>query len=157
MPRGRKGADISKEWLIEQIGNETSYSAVMNKICSAGGYSSTQVRYALKKHDLEKNLIKRPWTDKKETKEEQKARTADEERTDELIRCLQDLRSRHTRLLIKYIHLEDKYNELKDKFDLLTINATNTVFEKYQIGSKKEEEIETTSLSRRGQRITENL
>lgn len=149
MPRGRKGADISKEWLIEQIGNETSYSAVMNKIRSAGGYSTTQVRYALKKHDLEKNLVKRPWTDKKETKEEQKARTADEERTDELIKCLQDLRSRHTRLLIKYIHLEDKYNEL--------LNAQNNIFEKYQIGSKKEKEIETAALSATGQRISENI
>lgn len=149
MPRGRKGADISKEWLIEQIGNETSYSAVMNKIRSSTEYSTTQVRYALKKHDLEKNLVKRPWTDKKETKEEQKARTADEERTDELIKCLQDLRSRHTRLLIKYIHLEDKYNEL--------LNAQNTIFEKYQIGSKKEKEIETAALSATGQRISENL
>lgn len=79
----------------------------------------------------------------------------DKEREEELVKCLTDLRSRHTRLLIKYINLEDKYNELKDKFDLLTINATNTIYQGFE--KPAEEEIETAALTARGKRITEDI
>lgn len=43
-----------------------------------------------------------------------------ENREEELAKSLADLRSRHNRLLMKYIELEDNYNDLKEKLDLLT-------------------------------------
>lgn len=43
-----------------------------------------------------------------------------ENREEELTKSLADLRSRHNRLLMKYIELEDNYNDLKEKLDLLT-------------------------------------
>lgn len=86
----------------------------------------------------------------------------DKEREEELAKSLADLRSRHNRLLMKYIELEDNYNDLKEKLDtIVEINkmrhANYTISEKYQVGSEKEEEIETAALTARGKRITEDI
>ena len=43
----------------------------------------------------------------------------DKEREEELVKCLTDLRSRHNRLLMKYIELEDDYFDLKEKLDVM--------------------------------------
>lgn len=69
----RPAVRMTKEWLIEQIGDETSYSEVMNKILEMTGFSKTQVRYRLQKYGLDKKLVKRKYNYKvteKETKKE---------------------------------------------------------------------------------------
>lgn len=71
----------------------------------------------------------------------------DKERIEELVMTLTDLRYKHNRLLIKYIHLEDKY------YDLL--NAKNTIHQGFKEPAEKE--IETTALTARGKRITEDI
>ena len=84
-----------------------------------------------------------------------------EEREEELVKCLTDLRSRHTRLLMKYIELEDNYNDLKEKLDtIVEINkmrhhATNTIHQGFKEPAEKE--IETAALTARGKRITEDI
>lgn len=83
-----------------------------------------------------------------------------ENREEELAKSLADLRSRHNRLLMKYIELEDNYNDLKEKLDILAeINkmrhATNTVHQGFK--EPAEEEIETAALTARGKRITEDI
>lgn len=42
-----------------------------------------------------------------------------ESREEQLTKSLADLRSRHNRLLMKYIELEDNYNDLKEKLDTM--------------------------------------
>ena len=43
----------------------------------------------------------------------------DKQRIEELTMTLTDLRAKYNRLMIRYIHLEDDYNELKDKLDVM--------------------------------------
>lgn len=43
----------------------------------------------------------------------------DKQRIEELTATLTDLRAKYNRLMIRYIHLEDDYNELKDKLDVM--------------------------------------
>lgn len=72
----RPAVRMTKEWLIEQIGDETSYSEVMNKIREMTGFSKTQVRYRLQKYGLDKKLVKRNYN-YKETEKETKKETSE--------------------------------------------------------------------------------
>ncbi len=75
----------------------------------------------------------------------------DKEREEELVKCLTDLRSRHNRLLMKYIELEDNYNDLKEKLDMIAeINrlrnhAENTIHQGFKEPAEKETNIETAA------------
>ena len=43
----------------------------------------------------------------------------DKQRIEELTITLTDLRSKYNRLMIRYINLEDDYNDLKEKLDVM--------------------------------------
>lgn len=43
----------------------------------------------------------------------------DKQRIEELVKTLTDLRAKYNRLMIRYINLEDDFNELKDKLDVM--------------------------------------
>lgn len=43
----------------------------------------------------------------------------DKQRIEELVKTLTDLRAKYNRLMIRYIHLEDDYNDLKEKLDVM--------------------------------------
>ena len=43
----------------------------------------------------------------------------DKQRIEELTMTLTDLRAKYNRLMIRYINLEDDYNDLKDKLDVM--------------------------------------
>ena len=57
---------MTKEWLIDMIGEETSYPKVIKKIKEETGYTRDQIRYAIKKAGLDKNLETRKYNRKSE-------------------------------------------------------------------------------------------